>query len=58
MKEKSQKYYDSNKFQHKILIDNKMWLKICQVRCLLYLIRCKIIDKQIKIRPKDQNQIN
>ena len=58
MKEKFQKYYDSNKFQNKILIDNKLWLKFCQVICLLYLIRCKIIDKQINFRPKDQNQIN
>ena len=54
MKEKSQKYYDSNKFQHKILINNKLWLKLCQVRCLIHLIRCKIIDKQIQIRSEYQ----
>ena len=57
LKEKSQKHYDLNKFQHKILINNKLWLKLCQVRCLLHLIRCKIIDKQIQIRSKYQNQI-
>ena len=55
MKEKSQKYYDSNKRQHNILIDNKLWLKLCQVHVKLdvYLIS---LDEKLQINRSKLDQ--